>query len=121
MLGAEVYPEEVEFLFSHLLILTACFKSFAHGASDVGNCIGPLSGLIEILETGTLLKSKASFSSWVKFMGAASMAVGIISYGYRTLVTLGVKVTRLSPAKGLAIDLASAIVVIVTAYLKVLR
>ncbi|KAJ2985733.1 hypothetical protein HDV02_000378, partial [Globomyces sp. JEL0801] len=116
--GAEVFPEEIEFLFSHLLIVTACFKSFAHGASDVGNTIGPLSGIIEILTKGTTA-DKVTFPEWIKLLGAASMLVGIITYGWKTLVTLGVKLTKLSPAKGLAIDLASALVVIITAYLKI--
>jgi sodium-dependent phosphate transporter len=112
------YPEEIEYLFKHLLIATACFKSFAHGASDVGNSIGPLAGIIEILTKG-VTEDKAPFPLSIKFIGAASMAVGIITFGYRALVTLGIKVTRVTPAKGIAIDLASAIVVIVTAYLKI--
>jgi sodium-dependent phosphate transporter len=116
--NAEVYPEEMEFLFSHLLIVTSCFKSFAHGASDVSNTIGPLSGIIEILTTGTTA-DKASFPDWIKVVGATSMLVGIVTYGWRALVTVGIKLTRLSPAKGLAIDLSAAIVVITTAYLKI--
>ncbi|KAJ3398617.1 hypothetical protein HDV05_002398, partial [Chytridiales sp. JEL 0842] len=116
---ASVYPAEVEYLFSHLLIVTACFKSFAHGASDVGNAVGPFAGILEVLAKGTIDDNRSAFPLWASALGASAMLVGIISYGWKTLVTLGVKITKISPTKGLAIDLASAIVIIVTAYLKI--
>ena len=39
--AAEKYPNEVEHTYSFIQILTACTASFAHGANDIGNSVGP--------------------------------------------------------------------------------
>ncbi|KAI8810628.1 phosphate transporter [Cladochytrium replicatum] len=116
--AADKYPIGVELLFTHLLIITACFKSFAHGASDVSNATGPLAAILNILEDGKI-DSRSPIPLWTLAVGATGMAVGILTYGYRTLATLGVKLTRISPVRGVCIDLSSAIVVIGATYLKV--
>ncbi|KAI8852324.1 phosphate transporter [Chytridium lagenaria] len=116
--SADQYPAGVELLFTHLLIVTACLKSFAHGASDVSNATGPLAAILNILDDGRI-DSQSKIPLWTLAIGACGMAIGIITYGYKTLTTLAVKVTRISPVRGVCIDAAGAIVIIVCTYLKI--
>ncbi|KXS15638.1 phosphate transporter, partial [Gonapodya prolifera JEL478] len=115
---ADRYPAGVELMFSHLLIVTACFKSFAHGASDVSNAAGPLAAIVNILSDG-MIDSQSSIPFWTLGMCAAGMAIGILTFAAKPLTMLAVKVTRISPVRGVCIDLASAAVIILATYLKI--
>ncbi|KAJ3110096.1 hypothetical protein HDU96_006908 [Phlyctochytrium bullatum] len=116
--SAEVYRPGVELMFTHLLIIAACFKSFAHGASDVSNATGPLAAIVNILEDG-IIDSRSKIPTWTLAVGATGMAIGILTYGTKTLTMLSVKLTRISPVRGVAIDLAAAVVIIVATHFKI--
>ncbi|KAI9034111.1 phosphate transporter [Hyaloraphidium curvatum] len=116
--AADRYPVGVELMFTHLLIITACFKSFAHGASDVANAAGPLSAIVNILEDGRIDRS-STIPFWTIAMCAAGMSLGILTYGYKPLTMLGVRLTKISPVRGVCIDLAAAAVIIAATYLRI--
>ncbi|KAJ3096658.1 hypothetical protein HDU96_000692 [Phlyctochytrium bullatum] len=116
--AAEVYRPGVELMFTHLLIIAACFKSFAHGASDVSNATGPLAAIVNILEDG-IIDSRSKIPTWTLAVGATGMAIGILTYGTKTLTMLSIKLTRISPVRGVAIDLAAAVVIIVATHFKI--
>lgn len=51
---AELFDPKAESGFRFLQIFTACCNSFAHGANDVANAIGPFAAIYEIYRTGKI-------------------------------------------------------------------
>lgn len=45
---AEIFAPETEDVCKHLQIFTACCDTFAHGANDVANSIGPYAAVVSI-------------------------------------------------------------------------
>jgi solute carrier family 20 (sodium-dependent phosphate transporter) len=50
----EVYDPRIEYSFAYLQIFTSICTSFAHGANDVSNAVGPLAAIWHIYQTGTV-------------------------------------------------------------------
>jgi len=62
--AAERYPNEVEYTYSFVQILTACTASSAHGANDIGNSVGPWAVIYSAWHTGNAAASKALVPVW---------------------------------------------------------
>ena len=58
--------ENVERVFTILLIITACAMAFAHGSNDVANAVGPLAAVAEIVRSG---EDGALESAWLLSLG----------------------------------------------------
>ena len=101
---------QVEKLFGILALFTACAMAAAHGANDVANAIGPLGSVIEILQTGRLVK-EASVPLWVLIYGSAGVVLGLSMYGYRIIASVGSNITSLSPSRSFSAQLATAVIV----------
>ncbi|KAJ2956130.1 hypothetical protein NQZ79_g7976 [Umbelopsis isabellina] len=110
--NAQKYDDKTERLFSFLQVITACFCSFAHGSNDVANAVGPISTIYSIWETGTVASTKATIPWWILLYGGIGIDVGLVIYGYRTMSTLGHKITYLSPSRGFAVELGTALTVL---------
>ncbi|KAI8578098.1 hypothetical protein K450DRAFT_211996 [Umbelopsis ramanniana AG] len=110
--NAQKYENRTERLFSVLQVMTACFASFAHGSNDVANAVGPISTIYNIWSTGTVESTKAAVPWWILLYGGIGIDVGLVLYGYRTMRTLGHKITYLSPSRGFAVELATAFTVL---------
>lgn len=102
----------VEKLFSYLQIISACFVAFAHGANDVANAIGPMSGAIDILRTGRL-SPDAEIPKWILILGGAGIILGLATWGWRVIETVGKKITELTPTRGFSAEFGAAITIIV--------
>ena len=107
-LEAKKHYANVEKLFSVLMLMTACAMAFAHGSNDVANAIGPLASVATILSSGELPEGSLSFPSWVLPLGAAGMVVGLATFGYKVMNTVGSGITALTPSRGFAAQLATA-------------
>ena len=107
-LEAKKHYANVEKLFSVLMLMTACAMAFAHGSNDVANAIGPLASVATILSSGELPEGTLSFPSWVLPLGAAGMVVGLATFGYKVMNTVGSGITALTPSRGFAAQLATA-------------
>ena len=107
-LEAKKHYANVEKLFSALMLMTACAMAFAHGSNDVANAIGPLASVATILSSGELPEGSLSFPSWVLPLGAAGMVVGLATFGYKVMNTVGSGITALTPSRGFAAQLATA-------------
>lgn len=103
-------------LFTIPLIFAAALLSFAHGANDVANAVGPLSAINEALFHGTVA-SKAGIPLWVMLVGAVGIAVGLALYGPRLIRTVGSEITELDQSRAFCIAMAAAITVIVASQL----
>ncbi len=94
-------------LFIMPLIFSAALLSFAHGANDVANAVGPLAAINEAVMHGAVT-AKASIPIWVMLVGA----IGIALYGPKLIKTVGSGITELDQMRAFCIAMAAAITVI---------
>lgn len=93
--------QRVERLFVHLQILSACFVAFAQGANDVANAIGPMSAVISVaVAGGESIAAEAPVPLWVLALGGVGICIGLASWGWRVMETIGRKITQLTPTRG---------------------
>ena len=114
--NAETSHEEilsVERVFGVLMIFTACSMAFAHGSNDVANAVGPLAAVNAVIESGGVVAQKAVMPTWLLFLGALGIVIGLVTYGHRVIRTVGSTITELTPSSGFAAELAAAITVVV--------
>jgi len=97
---AEKYPNEVEFTYSFIQVLTACTASFAHGANDIGNSVGPWAVIYGAWSTGLASQSKAPVPLWQLAVLSLTISLGLITYGYNIMKVMGNKITYHSPSRG---------------------
>jgi inorganic phosphate transporter, PiT family len=103
-------------LFTIPLIISAALLSFAHGANDVANAIGPLAAINDALMTGHV-SSKAAIPLWVMLVGGLGIAVGLALYGPKLIKTVGSEITELDKVRAFCIAMAAAITVIIASQL----
>ncbi|KAI5077107.1 hypothetical protein GOP47_0006931 [Adiantum capillus-veneris] len=103
-------------VFGYLQVLSACFMSFAHGANDVANAIGPISAALAILQ-GVGLSGDVAMPVDVLAWGGFGIVAGLLVWGYRVIATIGKKITELTPTRGFAAEFAAATVVILASRL----
>lgn len=109
---AKKYPNEVEAIFSFIQFVTACTASFAHGANDLGNAIGPWSVIYQTWHSGVITGKSSTVHVWMLVVGGICLVVGFVAYGYNIIRVLGNKVTYISPLRGASMEVGSAITVI---------
>jgi phosphate/sulfate permease len=102
----------VEKIFGYLQIISACLMAFAHGANDVANAIGPLSASITVLNTRTII-SESSVPIWALALGGFGIVVGLATWGWRVIETIGKKITELTPTRGFAAEFGAAATVVI--------
>jgi len=98
--------------FVPLLVLSALTVSFAHGANDLGNSIGPLAAILVVERAGGDITQPASIPLWLLALGSCGFVVGIVLLGARTIVTVGGKITKLTPSRSFAVQLGTAVAVL---------
>lgn len=103
-------------LFTIPLIFSAALLSFAHGANDVANAVGPLAGIYDALSHASI-STKATIPFWVMLIGAAGISLGLALYGPRLIKTVGGEITELDQIRAFSIALAAAITVIIASQL----
>lgn len=113
---AELYDPKSEALYSYLQVFTACALSFAHGSNDVANAVAPICAVLAIYDTGVLEKS-APVPQWVLVMGAFGIVIGLALFGYKVIISIGYRLTKLSPSKGFCIQLSTTLVVVTASYI----
>lgn len=105
------YDNKAEYLYSFLQVLTASAASFAHGANDVSNAIGPYTSIYHIWRTNEL-GSKVPVPYWILVFGGAAIVIGLWTYGYNIMRNLGNRITLHSPSRGFSMELGAAVTVI---------
>jgi len=109
----------VERVFGVLMLFTACSMAFAHGSNDVANAIGPLAAINSVISSGGEVAQKATMPSWLLLLGAVGIALGLITYGYKVIRTIGTNITELTPSSGFAAELAAATTVVIASGLSI--
>ena len=103
----------VEKVFAILMVFTACAMAFAHGSNDVANAIGPLAAIVSVISNDGQILAKSTLPTWVLFLGGAGIVVGLATFGYKVMGTIGRKITELTPSRGFAAELAAATTVVI--------
>ncbi len=101
----------VEKMFAVLMIFTACAMAFAHGSNDVANSVGPLAAVYGVVKSGTV-EAKTAMPGWILLLGGAGIVVGLATYGFKVMGTIGRKITELTPSRGFAAELGAAATVV---------
>jgi sodium-dependent phosphate transporter len=117
--NAEKFDPKTEAVFRYIQIFTAICDSFAHGANDVANAMGPFMGIYGIYNSGKASKKVDTDDDgyWILFLGGVSISLGLLLYGYKIMRAIGVKLAVITPSRGFAIELGAAIVIIMGSYL----
>ena len=99
----------VERIFVWLQIITAAYVAFAHGANDRSNAIGPMAAVYQVLSSETgMLAQKADIPLWLILIGSAGIAIGVVTWGWRVMETIGSKITDITPTRGFAAEFGAA-------------
>ncbi|HCO89719.1 MAG TPA: anion permease, partial [Alphaproteobacteria bacterium] len=109
--GLENRRASVAELFTYPLIFAACLLSFAHGANDVANAVGPLAAIVTAITTGGIA-AKAEVPFWVMGVGAIGISLGLALFGPKLIRTVGAEITKLDRARAFCVALSAAITVI---------
>jgi PiT family inorganic phosphate transporter len=105
----------VERVFIWLQIITACYVAFAHGANDVANAIGPMAAIYDIATstTGTLTDGNVGVPLFLLLIGGIGITVGVATWGYKVMDTIGKKITHITPSRGFAAEFGAATTVLI--------
>ena len=108
--------DSINLLFTVPLIFAAALLSFAHGANDVANAIGPLAAISDAVMTGGI-SAKAGIPLWVMAVGAIGIAIGLALYGPKLIRTVGSEITELDQMRAFSVAMAASITVIIASQL----
>ncbi|MEZ8000789.1 MAG: DUF47 family protein [Candidatus Poseidoniaceae archaeon] len=104
----------VERIFVWLQIITAAYVAFAHGANDRSNAIGPMAAVWQVLSSdGGQLMEQAPIPLWLILLGSAGIAIGVMTWGWRVMETIGKKITDITPTRGFAAEFGAATTILV--------
>lgn len=101
----------VEQIFGFLQILSASLMAFSHGANDVANAIGPLSAAVTILTTRSV-DFQPTISPWLLGLGGIGIVLGLATWGWRVVETIGKKLTELTPSRGFSAEFGAATTIV---------
>lgn len=108
----------VERVFGWLQISTAIFVAFAHGANDVANAIGPLAAVVNIIGSSfTELPHRVPVPFWVLVLGGVGIVIGLATWGYKVIETVGSQITELTPSRGFSAEFGTATTVLLASRL----
>ena len=104
----------VEKIFAPLMVFTACAMAFAHGSNDVANGIGPLAAVLALVRSGGDMAQTLPLPLWVLVLvlGGGGIVLGLATYGYRVMQTIGKRITELMPTSGFCATMAAAATVV---------
>ncbi len=114
--GLENRNKSLKVLFSIPLVVSAALLSFAHGANDVANAVGPLAAIVQTSQTGAL-NDGVVIPLWVMLIGACGISFGLCLFGPKLIRMVGNQITKLNPMRAYCVSLSAAITVILASWL----
>ncbi|AAL81144.1 phosphate permease [Pyrococcus furiosus DSM 3638] len=105
-----------ERVFRRVQVITSAYVALAHGANDVANAIGPVAAVYTVAMFG-LAGAKVPVPRWILALGGLGIAIGVATYGYKVMETVGKKITELTNTRGFTIDFSAATVVLIASWL----
>ena len=116
VIGMEETRENINTLFTVPLIFSAALLSFAHGANDVANAVGPLAAVYDAL-ANTSVSTKVAIPLWVMIVGGLGISIGLALFGPRLIKTVGSEITELDKMRAFSIMMAASITVVIASQL----
>ncbi|MEI4473130.1 inorganic phosphate transporter [Frigidibacter sp. MR17.24] len=114
--GAENRKKSLKPMFALPLVIAAALLSFAHGANDVANAVGPLAAVVHTVAAGDVATA-VELPIWVMAIGALGISVGLVLFGPKLITMVGSEITKLNPMRAFCVALSAAITVIVASWL----
>lgn len=111
-LSQAIALEKTEKIFVLLQIFSACLIAFAHGANDVANAIGPVAAVLSVIKTHSL-QLHSSTPLWLLALGGGGIVIGLATWGWRVIETIGKKITELTPSRGFSAEFSAAITILI--------
>jgi PiT family inorganic phosphate transporter len=115
-IGLENRNKSLKKLFGIPLVVSAALLSFAHGANDVANAVGPLAAIVQASTSGAFIDA-VSIPLWVMVIGALGISFGLFLFGPKLIRMVGGQITKLNPMRAYCVALSAAITVIVASWL----
>ncbi|MGE4324525.1 MAG: inorganic phosphate transporter [Pseudodonghicola sp.] len=114
--GMENRNKSLKALFALPLVISAGLLSFAHGANDVANAVGPLAAIVHSVNFGEIA-GKVEIPTWVMIIGAFGISFGLVLFGPKLIRMVGSQITKLNPMRAFCVALSAALTVIVASAL----
>ncbi|TQM91460.1 inorganic phosphate transporter [Roseinatronobacter monicus] len=114
--GMENRKKSLKILFNIPLIFSAALLSFAHGANDVANAIGPVAAIVHAVRDGGA-SDAVGIPLWVMLIGGVGLSIGLLLFGPKLINIVGSEITRLNAMRAYCVALAAAITVIFASWL----
>lgn len=114
--GLENRNKSLKVLFGIPLVVSAALLSFAHGANDVANAVGPLAAIVHASQSGAIADS-VDLPLWVMMIGALGISFGLFLFGPKLIRMVGSQITKLNPMRAYCVALSAAITVILASWL----
>jgi len=114
--GLENRNKSLKVLFGVPLVISAALLSFAHGANDVANAVGPLAAIVQATKSGGIADA-VSIPLWVMLIGAFGISFGLFLFGPKLIRMVGSQITKLNPMRAYCVALSAAVTVIVASWL----
>lgn len=111
--GLKNHKKDIYSLFDLPLIIGVALLSFAHGANDVANAVGPLAAIVTTFEQSGEVATKVKIPLWVMVIGAFGIALGLALFGPKLIAVVGQKITRLNSPRAYCVALSAAITVLI--------
>jgi len=114
--GLENRNRSLKVLFAIPLVASAALLSFAHGANDVANAVGPLAAIVHASQNGGIGEA-VGIPLWVMMIGALGISVGLFLFGPKLIRIVGNQITKLNPMRAYCVALSAAVTVILASAL----
>ncbi|MGI3170681.1 inorganic phosphate transporter [Pseudooceanicola sp. C21-150M6] len=114
--GMENRNKSLKHLFRLPLVISAALLSFAHGANDVANAVGPLAAIVQVQGAGEMA-SQVRIPQWVMLIGALGISFGLVAFGPKLIRMVGNQITKLNPMRAYCVALSAAVTVIAASWL----
>lgn len=111
-IGMENRNKSIRILFTIPLICSAALLSFAHGANDVANAVGPLAAIVSTSTSGAI-DAKVGIPLWVMVIGAVGLSAGLFLFGPKLIKTVGEQITKMNPMRAYCVALSAGITVLI--------
>lgn len=102
----------VEKIFAPMMLFTACAMAFAHGSNDVANGVGPIAAVYGLVKSGGELTQQSPMPFWILVLGGIGIVLGLATYGYKVMRTIGTNIAELTPSRGFCAVLSAATIVV---------
>ncbi len=106
----EKFSDEIEYIYKYLQVFSSCCVAFAHGANDVANSIGPYAAIWHVYNNNSIVPN-IMVPKWMLALGGGGIVIGLWTYGYKVIQSLGGQLCKLSPSRGYSAELATALTV----------